>query len=74
MAGAMGLDLEEEAMSGRLDMEELTDVVLSCTSCSAAEACNDWLAEARAEEPLPPVYCRNSAFFRVLRATSRSGA
>lgn len=67
MATALGIDLEEEAMRGRLAFDEIADAVLRCTGCSDPGHCHGALAtgEARTEAP---GYCRNRALMSRLAA------
>lgn len=71
MAGALGLDLEEQALRGRLSIDELTDAVLRCTGCSDPAYCSGWL-ERTAKAVAPPGYCRNRELFAGLRAPGGS--
>ncbi len=78
MGKAVGLDLEEEAVSGRLQFEEIAEAVLRCSRCSAPQTCQKWLAKIEAPgkvddtaEPAakaehPPEYCRNADLFSYL--------
>jgi hypothetical protein len=69
MATTLGVDLEEATMRGRLPVEELSDVVLSCTGCTDPTACEHWLDDHEggvAEHA--PGYCRNRDRLEGLRA------
>ncbi len=62
MGQAAGLDLQEEAISGRLDFEEIAEAVLRCTRCAHPDTCQNWLREALTSLRGPaeiPDYCRN---------------
>ena len=67
MASALGLDLEEEVMSGRLDYDELPDLVLRCTGCSQPDTCAAWLNAEHGVEEHAPCYCRNAKALESLR-------
>lgn len=58
MATAVGIDLEEAALAGRLAIDDIAEAVLRCTGCSAPEACPSW-TEAQAGNAAAPGYCRN---------------
>lgn len=68
MAGAQGLDLEEQMLRGKLGMMALEDAVLSCTGCTQPCACEKWL-DALGEDvaETTPDYCRNTALFQELK-------
>lgn len=68
MAGAVGVDLEQAMMEGRLTADQLGDAVLSCTGCSKPGECNHWLEGQDATAPEAPDYCRNSDMFKRLKA------
>ena len=67
MADTLGLDLQEEAMRGRLTFSEIEDAVLRCTGCTQPEACEHWLATRGGSAEEPPAYCRNADLFDDLR-------
>ncbi len=79
MGKAVGLDLQEEAISGQLQFDEIAEAVLRCSHCSAPGACQRLLAkcdaiEAKGDEPLgkaigslPPQFCRNADLFDYLQ-------
>lgn len=58
MACTVGLDLEEEAVAGRLQFDEIAEAVLRCTRCGNVGACHKWLAAAAQPEQIPD-FCRN---------------
>ena len=68
MAEALGLDLEELMMEGRIDMDALGDAVLSCTGCASAEACHNWLDAQSEPASDTPDYCRNRDLFARLKS------
>lgn len=68
MASALGLDLEEAALRGKLTPPDISDAVLSCTGCSNPGHCETWLAEHGDGAPSPPGYCRNIGMFDRLKA------
>lgn len=59
MACAVGLDLEEEAVSGTLRFDEIAEAVLRCTRCGGVGACRKWLAEGLRPGADAPDFCRN---------------
>jgi uncharacterized protein DUF6455 len=69
MANTLGVDLEEVTMRGDLQIEDISDAVLSCTACSNPEACKGWLEEHKKGAAHSPDYCRNSEMFERLQKT-----
>lgn len=67
MATRAGVDLEEATLRGDMPMEKIADAVLSCTNCSAPEACATVLANAKDRSDRVPSYCRNKSLFDALR-------
>ncbi|HBT01463.1 DUF6455 family protein [Salipiger marinus] len=68
MATALGLDLQEQMLRGRLDMDGLEEAVFSCTACTRPGDCESWLAQHNGTpEQAPPDYCRNATLFSDLR-------
>lgn len=74
MGKAVGLDLEEEAVSGHLQFEEIAEAVLRCSRCSAPHACQRWLDQTEAASTEngtttenTPDYCRNADLFSYLQ-------
>ena len=67
MAQAVGVDLEEAALEGRVTVSEIDDAVLSCTGCTKPYACESWLAERTGPQEGPPSYCRNMDLLARLR-------
>ncbi|MFW8594558.1 DUF6455 family protein [Cribrihabitans neustonicus] len=64
MACAQGLDLQEEAIAGRLPFDEIAEAVLRCSRCGAEGACRKWLSGAadqrtRRNGAKAPDFCRN---------------
>ena len=72
MASTLGLDLEEEAMAGRLDHESLPDMVLRCSGCTQPDSCAAWLETDHDAADDAPCFCRNAKALALLRK-SRSG-
>ncbi len=75
MAQLAGVNLTELILRGRFSGEEWREAVVRCTSCSAPDACLDWLAD-HAERPgtmqsepaeLTPSYCANRMMMARLR-------
>lgn len=69
MATALGIDLEEQMLRGKLGFTQLEDAVLSCTNCTQPCACETWLASLGGTELDPPFFCRNTELFGELRET-----
>ncbi len=69
MGQAVGLDLQEEAIAGRLNFDEIAEAVLRCTRCAHPETCQKWLqSPARADAAADtPDYCRNRDLLGYLR-------
>lgn len=68
MAAALGIDLEEKAMQGQIDFDQISDAVLSCTGCSNPEDCTHWLDAQEGQADAPPDICRNAEVFARLKA------
>lgn len=66
MATAVGVDLEQAALSAQLRLDQVADAVLACTGCSAPEHCAGWVAQP-APVTAPPGYCRNRALLMALQ-------
>ncbi len=66
MAGALGVDLEEQMMRGRLSFAGLEDAVLACTGCHKPGDCEHWIATRDGITAATPGYCRNADLFRDL--------
>lgn len=67
MSNTVGVDLEEEALRGRVSPGEIAEAVIRCTTCTQPEACEHWLATRQGTEETPPVYCRNADLFAELQ-------
>ena len=65
MAGALGIDLEEEALRGRLAFDEIADAVLRCAGCPSPDHCEHGL-DAATPRDRTPGYCRNRALMERL--------
>ena len=71
MATALGVDLEESILRGQIEIDDLSDAVLSCTACSAPEHCAGWLDSKGSEQASStPEYCRNKALLQRLQGLS----
>ncbi|MDX2482424.1 MAG: DUF6455 family protein [Pseudodonghicola sp.] len=64
MASALGIDLEDAALAGRLAFDEISDAVLRCTGCSDPAQCASWTV--RPVETTPG-YCSNRDLMMRLR-------
>ncbi|WP_282091129.1 DUF6455 family protein [Epibacterium ulvae] len=74
MGQALGLDLEEEAIAGRMPFDEIADSVLRCKTCGTPQACKRWLdrIEGSAEvASATPNYCRNKELLSELLEMQR---
>ncbi|WP_416368075.1 DUF6455 family protein [Tritonibacter mobilis] len=67
MGKAVGLDLEEEAISGSLQFEEIAEAVLRCTRCACPKTCSRYLGTLTQEIDHTPDYCRNSDLLDYLK-------
>ncbi len=68
MASVLGLDLEEAAIAGQLQIDTLGDAVLACTRCTTADGCERWLDMQTQTVPAAPNTCRNENLFARLKA------
>ena len=69
MAGTLGIDLQDAAISGALPVAQIADAVLACTGCACVSACDTFLGAAAAGEGQPkaaPGYCRNRSLLSRL--------
>lgn len=67
MASARGIDLEEAAMRGRIGLDDVSEAVLRCTSCSNPDHCAQWLDALESVADATPGYCRNADLFLKLQ-------
>ncbi len=69
MGQALGLDLQEDAIAGRLQFEEISEAVLRCSRCAHPQTCQSWLVDAVDAGSMPetPDYCRNRDLLGYLR-------
>lgn len=70
-ATRLGLDLEEEALSGHLEFDEIADAVLRCVTCANPEDCEHWLDRQSSREKSAPVYCRNRQLLSKLQEAGK---
>lgn len=71
MAEALGVDLENEILSGRMKLGDLTTSIERCKQCAGPSACRAWLDHARPGlETSTPSYCRNSEMLQIQRVMS----
>ena len=66
MAGARGLDMEEQVLRGNISSAEVADAVLSCRNCSNPDGCARWLDATAGVAAESPPYCRNGTMFSDL--------
>ncbi|WP_372573872.1 DUF6455 family protein [Ruegeria jejuensis] len=65
MARTVGVDLEESALRGDLEFNEIADAVIACTGCTNPNHCEAWLAANDSAESTPG-YCRNTELLKRL--------
>jgi len=68
MATTLGIDLEEKAMQGQIDFDQISDAVMSCTGCANPEDCTHWLEAQDGQADATPAICRNADLFARLKA------
>lgn len=59
MADALGADLAELSMSGKLSPGDYRSAVFRCTGCTRPGACAEWVEGHPDGAALAPDYCRN---------------
>lgn len=67
MSSAMGLDLQEEAIAGRLQFDEISEAVLRCTRCAYPSQCAINLARSSVKKDQAPDFCRNRDLLAYLK-------
>lgn len=67
MANALGIDLEEKIMRGKLQIDTLGEAVLRCTGCADPCGCEQWLAAQVEVAEQAPSMCRNAELFDGLK-------
>lgn len=67
MSQALGLDLQEEAISGHLQFDEISEAVLRCSRCAHPQQCSARLAPGGAGFDAAPDYCRNRDLLSYLQ-------
>lgn len=67
VAGKLGLDLEDSALSGNLSIGAIEDAVLRCANCSDPGGCERWLASTTGMADEAPDFCRNTELFHELK-------
>ncbi len=70
MSQALGLDLEEEAIAGRLAFDEISEAVLRCSRCAHPLQCAARLAQPGEGLSEAPDYCRNRDLLSYLKEGS----
>jgi hypothetical protein len=66
MASAMGVDVEEAVMRGRMEFDAIADSVLRCAGCSHPDRCAGLLADGSRLAAVPD-YCQNRSLLENLR-------
>lgn len=67
MGQTVGLDLQQQAIDGKLRFDEISEAVLRCTRCAHPERCASWMQAAHAETGQAPDYCRNRDLLEYLQ-------
>ncbi len=72
MGRALGLDLQEAAIAGRLNFDEIGEAVLRCRRCAHPGKCAVWLQshDGQGTAGDTPDYCRNRDLLGYLREPS----
>lgn len=68
MATALGIDLEEKAMQGQIDFDQISEAVMACSGCANPEDCTIWLDAHEGQADATPDICRNTELFARLKA------
>ena len=71
MANALGIDLEEKIMRGKLQIDTLGEAVLRCTGCADPCGCEQWLGAQATVADAAPAGCRNAELFDGLKRGRR---
>ncbi|MFK7940584.1 MAG: DUF6455 family protein [Roseovarius sp.] len=72
MAGALGVDMEQSMLEGRMTMDQLSDAVLGCTGCSNPDSCAHWVSQQTGTASAAPEYCRNGSMLGRLAQGRRA--
>ncbi len=67
MADKVGVDLTEEMQRGKVDAEDLRNMVHRCEGCTSPEDCIA-LMESEDKSAFPPSYCRNADAFTSMKS------
>lgn len=67
MSQSLGLDLQDEAISGRLQFDEISEAVLRCAQCAHPSDCAAKLAGRAQVQAAAPDYCRNRDLLGYLK-------
>lgn len=74
MSRALGLDLQEEAIAGRLEFDEISEAVLRCSRCAHPGQCSAQLAQPGRGLSEAPDYCRNRDLLAYLKENAAQAA
>lgn len=66
MAKALGADIEEAVMTGRMHFDDVSDSVLRCAGCSQPDCCEALLAKQEQLSEAPD-YCKNRSLMAALQ-------
>ncbi|MCG7573491.1 DUF6455 family protein [Phaeobacter sp. CNT1-3] len=69
MAKTTGVDLEQARADGALSQRDWAGMVARCRSCTAPEACSNWLDKSALSggAESQPTYCENRARLQSLK-------
>ena len=67
MSQTLGLDLQEKAIAGHLQFDEISEAVLRCSRCAHPDQCSARLAPGGAGFEAAPDYCRNRDLLAYLQ-------
>ncbi|WP_082029759.1 DUF6455 family protein [Ruegeria sp. ANG-S4] len=66
MAQNLGVDLQEAAIAGALEIDDISEAVLRCTKCANPGHCESLLGQPSPPRNAPE-YCRNRDLLNRLR-------
>ncbi|MDA5556420.1 DUF6455 family protein [Shimia sp. MMG029] len=68
MATHVGVDLQEAAIRGAIDCDEISNAVVRCTGCLQPARCSLRVKSAATDGTSTPIYCRNADLLHRLQA------
>ncbi len=66
MATTLGVDLQEAAIEGAVQFDEISDAVLRCVDCPNPANCQTFLARNQTADRTPE-YCRNQELLNRIK-------